>query len=114
VGRDLIHSVIPLTERPDLANAAAQHGFGFRAGEGMIGWDESAYTRFTLRQIEDDIEAPWKAILSNKGLLPEFDGKYPLVGCWLAASKAVGLGIREDRGLVTGQDARFVPHVILD
>ncbi len=46
--------------------------------------------------------------------LPEFDGNYPLVGCWLAASKAVGLGIREDRGLVTGQDARFIPHVILD
>lgn len=46
--------------------------------------------------------------------LPEYGGNYPLVGCWLVASKAVGLCIREDRNLVTGTDARFVPHAILD
>jgi glutathionylspermidine synthase len=46
--------------------------------------------------------------------LPEYNGNYPLVGCWLVASKAAGLCIREDRSLVTGKDARFVPHVILD
>jgi len=45
--------------------------------------------------------------------LPEFGGNYPLVGCWLVASKAVGLCIREDRTLVTSKDARFIPHVIL-
>ncbi len=45
--------------------------------------------------------------------LLEFDGNYPLVGCWLVASKAVGLCIREDRTLVTSKDARFIPHVIL-
>jgi glutathionylspermidine synthase len=46
--------------------------------------------------------------------LPEIDGNYPLVGCWLVASKAVGLCIRDDRTMVTGKDARFVPHVILN
>ena len=46
--------------------------------------------------------------------LPEFVGNYPLVGCWLVASKAVGMCIREDRTLVTGKDARFIPHVIQD
>ena len=46
--------------------------------------------------------------------LPEFAGNYPLVGCWLVASQAVGMCIREDRTLVTGKDARFIPHVILD
>ena len=46
--------------------------------------------------------------------LPEFAGNYPLVGCWLVASQAVGMCIREDRTLITGRDARFVPHVILD
>lgn len=45
--------------------------------------------------------------------LPEFGGIYPLVGCWLVASKAVGLCIREDRTLVTSKDARFIPHIIL-
>jgi glutathionylspermidine synthase len=46
--------------------------------------------------------------------LPDLDGGYPLLGCWLVAGKAVGLCIREDRTLVTGKDARFIPHVILD
>ena len=46
--------------------------------------------------------------------LPELDGNYPLIGCWLVASKAVGLCIREDRSLVTGTESRIVPHVILD
>jgi glutathionylspermidine synthase len=46
--------------------------------------------------------------------LPEFDGCYPLVGCWVVAGKAVGLCIREDKTLVTSKDSRCVPHVILD
>jgi len=46
--------------------------------------------------------------------LPEFDGNYPLVGCWLVASKAAGLCIREDSTLVTGKDGCVIPHVILD
>ncbi|MBT5048772.1 MAG: glutathionylspermidine synthase family protein [Rhodospirillaceae bacterium] len=46
--------------------------------------------------------------------LPDIDGNFPLIGCWLIASQAVGLGIREDTTLVTGKNARFVPHVILD
>ena len=46
--------------------------------------------------------------------LAEFDGYRPMLGCWLVASQAAGLGIREDRGLITTNDARFIPHVILD
>lgn len=46
--------------------------------------------------------------------LGDFDGNHPMLGCWLVASQAAGLGIREDRGLITTNEARFVPHVILD
>jgi glutathionylspermidine synthase len=46
--------------------------------------------------------------------LPEYEGRYPLVGCWLVASKAVGLCIREDKTLVTSKGSRFVPHIIMD
>lgn len=46
--------------------------------------------------------------------LPEFDGNYPMAGCWVVASRAAGMCIREDKILVTGDDARFIPHVILD
>jgi len=46
--------------------------------------------------------------------LPEYDGVFPLVGCWMVAGRPAGLSIREGRTLVTGEDANFVPHVILD
>ena len=46
--------------------------------------------------------------------LPEFDGKFPLVGCWLVAGRPAGLSVREDPTLITGENSNFVPHVILD
>ena len=46
--------------------------------------------------------------------LPEFDGKFPMVGCWMVAGRAAGVSIREGQTLITGADANFVPHVILD
>jgi len=53
-------------------------------------------------------------ILQGFHPLPVLDCGYPLIGCWLVASKAVGLCIREDKTLVTGRDSRCIPHVILD
>ena len=46
--------------------------------------------------------------------LPDFDGRYPSIGCWMVAGEAAGLGIREGQDLVTTEDANFIPHVILD
>jgi glutathionylspermidine synthase len=43
--------------------------------------------------------------------LKDFGRGYPVLGCWVVDGKAAGLGIRED-GLITGNRARFVPHVI--
>ena len=43
--------------------------------------------------------------------IPDFDGRYPVVGAWIVDGEAAGLGIRED-GLITGNNARFIPHVI--
>jgi len=45
--------------------------------------------------------------------LPDFAGNYPMVGSWLVASQPCGIGIREDNALVTGNNARFVPHIIV-
>jgi glutathionylspermidine synthase len=36
---------------------------------------------------------------------------YPVLGCWVVDGDAAGMGIRED-GLITGNRARFIPHVI--
>lgn len=42
--------------------------------------------------------------------LPRFDGRYPVLGSWIVAGKACGLGIRDDATPVTRDTSRFVPH----
>jgi glutathionylspermidine synthase len=44
--------------------------------------------------------------------LPEFDGKYPVIGSWIIGQEAAGMGIREADGLITDNKSRFVPHLI--
>ncbi len=43
--------------------------------------------------------------------LRDFGAGYPVIGSWAVDGAAAGMGIRED-GLITGNRARFVPHVI--
>ncbi len=49
---------IAVAQRPELKQTALEHGYAYRAGKGVPYWDETAYYRFTLRQIEDDLEKP--------------------------------------------------------
>lgn len=42
--------------------------------------------------------------------IPSFDGNYPVIGSWVIAGEAAGIGIREDRSMVTTNASRFVPH----
>lgn len=42
--------------------------------------------------------------------MPCFDGQYPVLGAWVVASRACGLGIREDATPITRNSSRFVPH----
>lgn len=44
--------------------------------------------------------------------LPEFDGKVPVLGCWMIDQEPAGLGIRESDGPITDNTSRFVPHII--
>ncbi|MCB1885759.1 MAG: glutathionylspermidine synthase family protein [Geminicoccaceae bacterium] len=51
--------------------------------------------------------------------LPRFergDGTpvHPVVGAWVVAGEPVGMGIREDAALITGDNAHFVPHFLAD
>jgi glutathionylspermidine synthase len=62
-------------------------------------------------------DGPYEAMLSVTQAfdpLPEFDGWRPVIGAWMVNGRPHGIGIREDRNLVTGRQARFVPHVIVD
>ncbi|APP80133.1 glutathionylspermidine synthase family protein [Xanthomonas hortorum] len=49
---------IAIAERADWREQAESLGFHFHTIDGEPYWDESAYYAFSLRQIEDDIEAP--------------------------------------------------------
>jgi len=42
--------------------------------------------------------------------LPEFGGRYPVIGSWVIASQPAGIGIREDDTAITKNTSRFVPH----
>lgn len=42
--------------------------------------------------------------------IQKFDGQTPVIGSWMINGHAAGIGIREDAGLITGNDSRFVPH----
>ncbi len=44
--------------------------------------------------------------------LPNFDGNHAVIGSWVVAGRAAGLGIRESDNLVTDEWARFCPHLI--
>lgn len=46
--------------------------------------------------------------------VPSFDGMRPVIGSWIVGGEPAGIGIREDIGPVTGNNARFIPHLILD
>jgi glutathionylspermidine synthase len=43
--------------------------------------------------------------------LPEFDGNRPVIGSWMVDGWACGIGIREDKTLITGNNSRFIPHL---
>jgi glutathionylspermidine synthase len=42
--------------------------------------------------------------------LPVLDGQHAVIGSWIIAGKAAGIGLREDSGPVTTNASRFVPH----
>ncbi|MGL5147992.1 MAG: glutathionylspermidine synthase family protein, partial [Plesiomonas shigelloides] len=49
---------IEIFERPHWRELADKLGFVYHTFDGEPYWDESAYYQFSLRQIEDDLEAP--------------------------------------------------------
>jgi hypothetical protein len=49
---------IPCDERSDWRDKADQAGFAFHTIDGARYWDERAYYAFTLKEVEDDLEAP--------------------------------------------------------
>lgn len=44
--------------------------------------------------------------------IPNIDGNYPILGSWVIGQQACGMGIREDKTLITKDTSRFIPHLI--
>jgi glutathionylspermidine synthase len=57
-------------------------------------------------------EGPYtgRAIYQALEPLPEFAGKFPVIGCWIVGDEPAGMGIREDNSPITTNASRFVPH----
>lgn len=53
-------------------------------------------------------------ILQAYARLPTFGDDYTVIGSWIVGDEAAGIGIREDKGPITRNLSRFVPHIILD
>ncbi len=46
--------------------------------------------------------------------LPEFSGRYPVIGSWIVNGLAAGIGLREDDSPITKNTSCFVPHYFID
>lgn len=46
--------------------------------------------------------------------MPRFNDSYTLIGSWLVNDRPCGIGLREDRALITQDLSRFYPHSIID
>jgi glutathionylspermidine synthase len=51
-------------------------------------------------------------VYQRRARLAEADGVTAVLGAWIVDGQACGLGVREADGPITGDTARFVPHVI--
>jgi glutathionylspermidine synthase len=49
-------------------------------------------------------------VMQLKADLPDFNGWHPIIGSWVIGDNPAGMGIREDKNNVTGNDSWFVPH----
>lgn len=62
------------------------------------------------------VDGPYGAegkIVQQYHPLPQFGDSYTLIGSWLVGDTPCGIGLREDRSLITQDLSRFYPHVIL-
>ena len=47
-------------------------------------------------------------------VLPEFDGRYPVIGAWIVGNESAGICIREDVSPITTNMSNFIPHYFVE
>ncbi len=76
---------------------------------------EGANVSIRAPGIEVDSQGPYGDtgyVFQAYAELGEHDGMRPVIGSWVIGGRAAGIGIRETTGYITGNTARFVPHVL--
>ena len=65
----------------------------------------------------ESVEGPYGEegmIVQQFHQLPKFGDSYMLIGSWLINDQPAGIGIREDRALITQDLSRFYPHIFVE
>lgn len=65
-------------------------------------------------RVKESTDGPYEKseVIYQEGFsLPNYGGRYPVIGSWCVDGLAAGMGIRED-GLITSNTASFIPHII--
>ncbi|WP_300298131.1 glutathionylspermidine synthase family protein [Ferrovibrio sp.] len=96
-------------DRADIRGACIAKPFWGREGAGISRLSETGVVLDSV-PVQGD-PAPDFQIYQQAIEMPCFDGFYPVLGVWVIASRACGLGIREDRSPITRNTSRFVPHL---
>ncbi|HEX7838128.1 MAG TPA: glutathionylspermidine synthase family protein [Kofleriaceae bacterium] len=76
---------------------------------------EGANVSIRAPGVEVDVPGPYDDagfVYQAYADLGEHDGMRPVIGSWVIGDRPAGIGIRETPGYVTGNTARFVPHVV--
>ncbi|MTJ84181.1 MAG: glutathionylspermidine synthase family protein [Telmatospirillum sp.] len=87
--------------RGDLPGRCVEKPFHGREGSGIRFLDPGAAGAPEGQHV-------WQAVPA----LPRFDGRHALVGSWVIGGEPAGIGLREDPGLVTGNQSLFLPHYL--
>ena len=68
-------------------------------------------------KVVESVEGPYGeegTIVQEFYPLPKFGDSYTLIGSWLINDQPAGIGIREDRALITQDLSRFYPHIFVE
>lgn len=89
---------LPASERQVAKPFYSREGANIRmSGPGLNRWTPGPYGE------EGTVYQGWTP-------LPEFEGRYPVIGAWMVGDEPAGMGIREDAGPITTNSSRFIPH----
>ena len=69
----------------------------------------------TIEETEGDYAASPRIVQAYAPLHATGDGSgHAVIGSWIVGDRSCGMGLREDRGRITRDLSRFVPHAIVD